>query len=100
MRKQEHAKQIFAYETEQKTRYADPMEVCLLLASDENYTPEHLRKAKKCEPASMEIVAQAAARAFNVQRLDTATGKGMTIAELVGLVDAFDLWCWHLQKKT
>lgn len=100
VRQEEHNRQIFCYECRGKKRYADPMAICLALQVDKEYTPEHLRKAKRAEPISMEIVAEAATKAFDVPRLDTATGQGMTFAELVGLVDAFDLWCYHLQKKT
>lgn len=100
VRREEHHKQIFCYEFRGKRRYADPMAICLSLQIDKDYTPEHLRKAKQAQPLSMEIVADAATRAFAVTRLDTETGEGMTVAELVGLVDAFDLWCYQLQKKT
>ena len=98
--KEEVARQIFAYQSRDKTRYADPMMIALALQSDPGYTPEHLRRAKTHEAASLEIVAKAAARAFQIDRLDEETGEGATMAELIGLVDAFDLWCFQLQKKT
>lgn len=99
-KKEEVARQIFAYQAREKTRYADPMMVAMALQSDPSYTPDHLRRAKEHNAESLEIVAKAAARAFQVSRLDEDTGEGATIAELVGLVDAFDLWCFQLQKKT
>ena len=109
--KEEVARQIFAYQSRVKsskgfnttvfrTRYADPMMIALALQSDPGYTPEHLRRAKTHEAESLEIVAKAAARAFQIDRLDEETGEGATMAELIGLVDAFDLWCFQLQKKT
>jgi len=95
------ARRIFAYFVDGKKRYADPMEVALSLQMDAVYTPEHLTRAKKThDPESMEVCAQAAAKAFDLNRLDPETGTGATIAELIGLIDAFDTWCFVLQKKT
>lgn len=91
---------IFSYETHQGTRHADPMQIAMALKTDPDYLPRHLDEALQNDPVSMEIVANAASRAFGIQRLDESTGNGMTIAELIGLVDAFDLWCFRLQKKT
>lgn len=91
---------IFSYQTHQGTRHADPMQIAMALKTDQEYLPRHLDEALNNDPIAMEIVAKAAARAFAVSRLDEATGEGMTIGELIGLVDAFDLWCYRLQKKT
>lgn len=100
IKKEERARQIFEFETEEGTRYCDPMMVALALSFDAEFKPEHLEKAKTGNPQSMEIVAAAGARAFSLSRLDPASGKGQTVAQLIGLVDAFDLWCFQLQKKT
>lgn len=97
---EEVARQIFAYESRGKKRYCDPLMVAMALQTDARFTNEHLRKAKKHDPESLEIVAAAGARAFQVERLNGENGQGATVAELVGLVDAFDLWCFQLQKKT
>ncbi|MAI41346.1 MAG: hypothetical protein CMP95_02695 [Gammaproteobacteria bacterium] len=99
-KQEERARQIFEFETEEGTRYCDPMMVALALSFDAEFKPEHLERAKNGNPQSMEVVAAAGARAFKLDRLDPATGKGQTVAQLIGLVDAFDLWCFQLQKKT
>lgn len=97
---EERARAIFSYETRQGTRHCDPLLVAMALQTDPEYKPEHLVKAKQQDPVCLEIVANAAARAFQVKRLSSADDTGMTIAELLGLLDAFDLWCFQLQKKT
>ncbi len=99
-KQEERARQIFEFQTEQGTRYCDPMMVALALSFDAEFKPEHLSQAKSGNPQSMEIVAAAGARAFNLSRLDPETGEGQTVAQLIGLVDAFDLWCFQLQQKT
>ncbi|MFZ9077523.1 MAG: hypothetical protein ACO23H_03245 [Alphaproteobacteria bacterium] len=100
VRKEANTRQIFGYYSNGRKRFADPMDIAMALQTDEKYTPLHLKKARNLEAESMEIVAEAAARAFDMQRLDRETGKGSTIAELIGLVEAFDMWCFQLQKKT
>jgi len=96
---EERCRQIFEYQTRDGTRYCDPLLVAMALETDPNYTDDHLARAKRHDPVSLEVVANAAVRAFNVQRLNQ-DGEGATVAELIGLVDAFDLWCFQLQKKT
>ncbi len=100
VRREQLQRCIFTYETQQGTRHGDPMQIAMALKTDADYLPRHLDEALKNDPISMEIVANAASRAFGIPRLKEATGDGMTIAELIGLVDAFDLWCYRLQKKT
>lgn len=100
LRAENKNRNIFTYVASGEKRYADPMAIALALKFDKRYTEQHLQQAKNLDPASMEIVAQAAERAFGIPRLDESTGEGLTISELIGLVDAFDLWCFQLQKKT
>lgn len=98
--REESTRQIFEFQTRTGTKYCDPLLVAMALHTDEHYAPEHLQKAKQHDPLALEIVANAASRAFQVPRLNGENGDGCTVAELVGLVDAFDLWCYQLQKKT
>ena len=97
---EERARQIFEFQAADGTRYCDPMMVALALSFDSKFKPEHLDKAKNGHPESMEIVAAAGSRAFKLERLNESTGEGHTVAQLIGLVDAFGLWCFQLQKKT
>lgn len=97
---EEKARQIFEFELRGKKHAVDPMMVALALSFDENYKPEHLEKAKLHDPISVEVSANAASRAFKISRFQDWNTDGATVAELVGLLDAFDLWCYQLQKKT
>lgn len=97
---EERARQIFEFQLRGKKYAADPMMVALALTYDAEYKQEHLEKAQSHDPLSLEVCASAAARVFKLDRFTSENQDGATIAELVGLLHAFDLWCYQLQKKT
>lgn len=97
---EEQARQIFEFELRGKKHAVDPMMVALALSFDGEYKPEHLEKAESHDPISLEVCANAAARVFKIDRFSESNTAGATIAELVGLLHAFDIWCYQLQKKT
>lgn len=97
---EERARQIFEYELRGKKHACDPMMVALALSFDAEYKPEHLEKAQSHDPVCLELCASAAARVFKLERFSEENTEGATIAELIGLLHAFDLWCYQLQKKT
>lgn len=91
---------IFSYFDGEKYRTIDPVQVLNSLNSHPRYVPErHYHAAvRECKIDAMEIVGAAVCDAFGVQAYND--GKGLTIAERLGLLSTFYLYCEAVKKNT
>lgn len=95
---------IFAYHDGEKDRYADPLLVedrilDALDDMDEQALQDQLQSPirKLSAEAHYKLIA-AYCRAFDVQPLDTVTGKGLTTQEIIDLSARFYAWQDGLKK--
>lgn len=89
---------IFRYRDGRKIRSIDPIAVALALHAHPRFLPTHLAEAAGGDAEAMETVAQAACDVFGVAPFNGQSG--LTIAELIELMLAFDVYCLALKKNT
>jgi hypothetical protein len=91
---------IFRFNDGRGVRSADPIAIAIALHEHKEFLPRHLGEAASGEPEAMMIVARTASEVFNVPFL-AANGKiGLTAAEMLELMLAFDGYMWLLKKST
>jgi hypothetical protein len=90
---------IFRYNDGRRVRSADPIAVAIALHEHKTFLPRHLGEATDGDPEAMIIVARAACDVFGVTPL-AANGKtGLTAAECLELMQAFDAYLFALKKN-
>ena len=89
---------IFRYRDGSKIRSIDPIAVALALHAHPKFLPSHLHEAASGDPSAMAIVSHAACDVFGVRPFDGKSG--LTVAELIELMLAFDVYCLALKKNT
>ena len=92
-------REIFRYRVGKSYRYADPIDIALILADHPTYLPRHLAEARAGDLESIEICGQVACDAFGVTFADNDEKLGLTRAELVKLLMSFDLWKIAIKHK-
>lgn len=89
---------IFRYHDGSRVRSADPIVLASLLHEHDEYLYRHLGEAADGDSDSIDIVARAVCDVFGVQPLAGKTG--LTVAERIELMMAFDLYLIELKKNT
>ncbi len=89
---------IFRFHDGRRIRRVDPVEIALALHEHPEYLPEHLGEASDGHLGAQRTVAQAACDVFGVQPLSEKGG--LTVAERIELMQAFDLYLLALKKNT
>jgi hypothetical protein len=91
---------IFRFHDGHKIRSIDPVEVVVGLHGHSSYLHRHLGEAANGDADAQRTVAQAACDVFGVHPFDSTSQTGLTVAERIELVMAFDLYMWKLKKNT
>jgi hypothetical protein len=89
---------IFRFNDGSRIRGVDPIETSVALHNHESYLPRHLKEAASGEREAQRIVAQTACDVFGVSRFD-GYKTGMTVAERIELMFAFDTYIEVLKKN-
>lgn len=94
------ARLIFEYHDGQRERYGDPFALWRFLVSHPTANLEALAMAadQAEEPATTELVG-VLCEAFNVSRLDSTTGEGLTDWEILDLLHQLDAFVAAAKKK-
>lgn len=90
---------IFRFRVGRRWRYADPVTVHMLLAEHAEYLPRHLAEARAGDLEAIEICGRVACDAFGVSSLDDDPKRGLSIAERIKLLLAFDHYKMALRHK-
>jgi hypothetical protein len=90
---------IFRYHDGVRTRRADPIELAAGLHAHDAYLHSHLSEAVDGDRDAIDIVARTACDVFGVHPLAVDGKSGMTVAERVELMLAFDLYLIELKKN-
>lgn len=91
---------IFRFNDGRGVRSADPIAISIALHEHKEFLPRHLGEAVDGNPEAMMIVARAASEVFNVPHLAANGKSGLTAAEMLELMLAFDGYMWLLKKST
>lgn len=91
---------IFRFNDGRRVRSVDPIVASIALHEHETFLPRHLGEAVDGDPEAMKIVAGAACEVFGVTPLAASGKSGLTVAELLELMLAFDGYMWSLKKST
>lgn len=91
---------IFRFNDGRGVRSADPIAISIALHEHKTFLPRHLGEAVDGDPEAMMIVARAASEVFNVPSLAANGKSGLTAAEMLELMLAFDAYLWSLKKST
>ncbi len=92
-------RQIFHFNDGRKVRSADPIAVAIALHEHSEFLPRHLGEAADGDSTAQQIVARAACDVFGVTPLAADGRSGMTVAELIELMFAFDAYLFALKKN-
>ncbi len=90
---------LFRFHDGRRTRSVDPVEIAMALHSHDVFLYQHLIDAADGDVDSQKVVAQTACDVFGVHPLDSDHRIGLTIAERIELVMAFDLYLMSLKKS-
>ncbi|MFG0261030.1 MAG: hypothetical protein ACF788_01375 [Novipirellula sp. JB048] len=90
---------IFRYHDGRRVRSADPIVLAAGLHGHPEYLYRHLRDAAEGDQESIDIVARAACDVFGVSPLEGSGQGGLTVAERIELMMAFDLYLFELKKN-
>jgi hypothetical protein len=90
---------IFRFNDGRRVRSADPIAVAIALHEHKEYLPHHLGEATDGNPEAMMIVARAACDVLGVHPLAANGKSGLTAAELLELMQAFDGYLFALKKN-
>lgn len=90
---------IFRFVAGGETRFADPVDASLLLIEHPEYLPSHLAEARAGDLDAIEVCGRAACDAFGLSLVTSNSKHGVTLAECVKLLLAFDLWQVALRHK-
>lgn len=93
-------RKIFRFRDGKSVRGADPIVVALALHRHKEYLPEHLVDAANGVQEARESVAAAACDVFSVTPLADNGKHGLTVAERIELMMAFDAYLHALKKNT
>jgi hypothetical protein len=91
---------IFRFNDGRGVRSADPIAIAIALHEHKEFLPRHLGDAASGDPEAMMIVARTASEVFNVPFLAADGKSGLTAAEMLELMLAFDGYMWLLKKST
>ena len=91
---------IFRYHDGESQRAADPVEIAIALHGHTEFLYRHLEDAAEGDKDAQQVVARAACDAFGVEPLSPDGSYGLTVAERIELVMAFDLFLMKLKKNT
>ena len=91
---------IFRYYDGLRVQSADPIELATDLAAHKTYLHEHIGQAVAGDAEALAIVGDAACDVFGVEPLSEDGKRGLTVAERLQLVMAFDLYMAALKKNT
>lgn len=93
-------RKIFRFNDGRRVRSIDPIEAAIGLSEHKTYLPEHLEDARFGDVEALGQVATAACDVFGVQPLSVNGKTGLTVAERLELMLAFDLYLLALKKNT
>lgn len=90
---------IFRFNDGRRVRSADPIAVAIALHEHKTFLPRHLGEAVEGDPEAQRIVAGAARDVFGVSLLSPDEQNGLTVAETIELMLAFDGYLFALKKN-
>lgn len=90
---------IFRYNDGHNVRSIDPIQVAIGLHEHDTFLPRHLSEAADGNPTAQQIVGQAACDVFGVSSLAADGSRGLTLAERIELMFAFDAYMFALKKN-
>lgn len=90
---------IFRFNDGSKIVAVDPISIAIAIHEHPKFLPRHLREAADGDRESQAIVANAARDVFGVTRFD-GYKTGLTVAERIELMMAFDTYLNALKKNT
>lgn len=91
-------RQIFRFNDGSRVRAVDPIAIAVALKEHKEFLPRHLTGAVNGDPESRKKVADAACDVFGVVPFD-GLKTGLTVAERIELMLAFDLWMLTVKKN-
>lgn len=90
---------IFRFNNGSKIVAVDPISIAIAIHEHPQFLPRHLREAADGDREAQTIVANAACDVFDVTRFD-GYKTGLTVAERIELMMAFDTYLHALKKNT
>lgn len=90
---------IFRFNNGSKVVAVDPISIAIAIHEHPQFLPRHLREAADGDREAQTIVARAACDVFGVTRFD-GYKTGLTVAERIELMMAFDTYLHALKKNT
>lgn len=90
---------IFRFNDGAKVVSVDPITIAIAIHEHSKFLPRHMNEAADGDREAQSIVAEAACDVFKVSRFD-GYKSGLTVAERIELMMAFDVYLHTLKKNT